>query len=93
MQFWSVTPFMPTTDAVAIARMLDECGYDGVICGRDGIGDLRRSSADLYRRAEDLGITAVMCAPWLGEGVEPSDRAGRRAAIERFAETVIERCR
>src|SRR6202000_1296139 len=32
MQFWSGTPFMETTDALAIARMLDDCGYDGVIC-------------------------------------------------------------
>jgi probable F420-dependent oxidoreductase len=32
MQFWSGTPFMDTNDALAIARMLDECGYDGVIC-------------------------------------------------------------
>ena len=32
MQFWSGTPFMETADALAIARMLDECGYDGVIC-------------------------------------------------------------
>ncbi len=54
---------------------------------------LEMPSADLYRRAEDLGITAVMCAPWMGEDVAPSDRAGCRAAIERFAETVIGRCR
>jgi alkanesulfonate monooxygenase SsuD/methylene tetrahydromethanopterin reductase-like flavin-dependent oxidoreductase (luciferase family) len=32
MQFWSGTPFMETADALAVARMLDECGYDGVIC-------------------------------------------------------------
>jgi len=32
MQFWSGTPFMATEDALAIARMLDECGYHGVIC-------------------------------------------------------------
>jgi probable F420-dependent oxidoreductase len=50
-------------------------------------------SVDLYRRAEDAGITAVMCAPWLMEGVEPADHEGCRAAIERFAETVIEKCR
>jgi hypothetical protein len=23
-------------------------------------------SAELYERAEDLGVTAVMCAPWMG---------------------------
>jgi hypothetical protein len=50
-------------------------------------------SADLYRRAEDLGITAVMCAPWLAEGVDPVDREGCCAAIERFAETVVAKCR
>ncbi len=50
-------------------------------------------SVDLFRRAEDIGITAVMCAPWMGEGVDPGDRDGCRAAIERFAETVIARCR
>jgi hypothetical protein len=44
-------------------------------------------SVDLYRRAEDLGITAVMCAPWIGA------EDGYRASIERFAETVIEKCR
>jgi alkanesulfonate monooxygenase SsuD/methylene tetrahydromethanopterin reductase-like flavin-dependent oxidoreductase (luciferase family) len=32
MQFWSGTPFMATSEALAIARMLDEAGYDGVIC-------------------------------------------------------------
>lgn len=54
---------------------------------------LEMPSADLYRRAEGLGITAVICAPRMGEGVEPNDRAGCRAAIERFAETVIAQCR
>jgi probable F420-dependent oxidoreductase len=32
MQFWSGTPFMKTTEILAVARMLDEAGYDGVIC-------------------------------------------------------------
>jgi hypothetical protein len=54
---------------------------------------LEMPSVDLFRRAEDIGITAVMCAPWMGERVEPSNREGCRAAIERFAETVIARCR
>src|ERR1700752_2113917 len=43
---------------------------------------LEMPSVDLYRRAEDLGITAVMCAPWMGEGVGPDDHDGCRAAIE-----------
>ncbi len=31
MQFWSGTPFLDTTDALALVRMLDEAGYYGVI--------------------------------------------------------------
>jgi hypothetical protein len=54
---------------------------------------LEMPSVDLYRRAEDLGITAVMCAPWMGEGVGPDDHDGCRAAIERFAATVVDKCR
>jgi probable F420-dependent oxidoreductase len=55
-------------------------------------------SVDLYRRAEDLGITGVMCAPWMGTAdVEAGDLkhpAERyRPSIERFAEAVIEKCR
>nr|WP_258538503.1 TIGR03619 family F420-dependent LLM class oxidoreductase [Mycolicibacterium chitae] len=41
-------------------------------------------SVDLYRRAEDIGVTGVMCAPW---------RDGRyREGIERFADDIITRC-
>jgi probable F420-dependent oxidoreductase len=47
---------------------------------------LEPPSVDLYRRAEDLGITAVMCAPWAGG-------QDYRPAIERFAQTVIEKFR
>jgi probable F420-dependent oxidoreductase len=32
MQFWSGTAFMKTTEAVAVARMFDEAGYDGIVC-------------------------------------------------------------
>jgi probable F420-dependent oxidoreductase len=48
---------------------------------------LEPPSVDLYRRAEDLGITAVMCAPWAGA------QDGYRPSIERFAETVIDKFR
>jgi probable F420-dependent oxidoreductase len=57
-------------------------------------------SADLHRRAEDIGVTAVMCSPWMGvdhigsgasDGLkQPAERF--RAPIERFAEDVIARC-
>ena len=50
-------------------------------------------SVDLFRRAEEIGISAVMCAPWMGEDVGPDDREGCRGAIERFAETVVDKCR
>ena len=50
---------------------------------------LEPPSVDLYRRAEDLGVTAVMCAPWAG--VQDAERS--RPSIERFAETVIEKFR
>src|SRR6478735_2448289 len=53
---------------------------------------LEPPSVDMYRRAEEAGITAVMCRPWLslepGAGVE-----SYREPIERFAEDVIEKCR
>ena len=31
MQFWSGTAFMDATEAVAVAAMLDEAGYDGIV--------------------------------------------------------------
>lgn len=62
---------------------------------------LEPPSADLYRRAEDIGVTAVMCAPWAGADdvlagdhdafKHPAERY--RTPIERFAQTVIEKCR
>jgi probable F420-dependent oxidoreductase len=53
---------------------------------------LEPPSVDVYRRAEEAGITTVMCRPWLGlqpgAGVE-----SYREPIERFAEDFIEKCR
>lgn len=52
------------------------------------------STPDLYKRAEDAGITAVMCAPWIGQVDDQSGDSERyRAPIERFAETIIEKVR
>lgn len=51
-------------------------------------------SIDLYRRAEDIGVTAVMCAPWMQPGLAAPTGADRyREGIERFAESVIARFR
>jgi hypothetical protein len=56
---------------------------------------LERPSADLYKRAEDIGITAVMCAPWASEpGIDEGPDVERyRPSIERFAESVVAKCR
>ena len=53
--------------------------------------------ADVYRRAQDAGITGVMCAPWAEVGAinagehdnlkQPAERY--RRSIERFAEEVV----
>lgn len=49
---------------------------------------------DLYKRAQDLGITAVMCAPWLGATPEGATGADRfRGPVERFAESIIAKVR
>src|SRR6185436_4113235 len=32
MQFWSGTPFRKTAEIIAVARMFDDAGYDGLIC-------------------------------------------------------------
>lgn len=56
---------------------------------------LERPSPDLYKRAEDAGITAVMCAPWAAEpGIDHGTDVERfRPSIERFAESVVAKCR
>jgi hypothetical protein len=62
---------------------------------------LEQPTPDLYKRAEDIGITALMWNPWAGlADVPDGDRdAGKqntdryRAAIERFAEDIIAKWR
>ena len=39
---------------------------------------------------EDAGVTGVLCAPWMRPGAD--DGAAPRAAVERFADTVIANC-
>lgn len=49
-------------------------------------------SVDLYRRAEDAGITQVMVRPW--GFPDPAQGAEQlREPIERFAEEIIDKCR
>jgi probable F420-dependent oxidoreductase len=54
---------------------------------------LEPPSPDLYKRAEDIGITAVMCSPWAGVDMAASGVERFREPIERFAETIIEKVR
>jgi probable F420-dependent oxidoreductase len=55
---------------------------------------LEPPAPDLYKRAEDIGITAVMCSPWAGlNDIESGDVERYRGPIERFAETIIGKVR
>ncbi|MDT5155501.1 MAG: hypothetical protein QOI01_7234 [Mycobacterium sp.] len=48
----------------------------------------------VQERAEDLGVTAVVCAPWMGTAEGESGQVAQfRGPIERFAETVIAKLR
>lgn len=65
-------------------------------CGREAepfdimLALLDPPSPDLYKRAADLGITAVMCAPWVFGAPEGATGADRfRGPIERFSETIL----
>ncbi|MET0698147.1 MAG: TIGR03619 family F420-dependent LLM class oxidoreductase [Mycobacterium sp.] len=82
-------------DAVAMIDRLQACRRE---YGRESepfeiiIALLEQPSIDLYRRAEDIGVTAVMCAPWAG--AEPATGSDRfRAPIERFADEIMAHCR
>ncbi|HZQ30318.1 MAG TPA: TIGR03619 family F420-dependent LLM class oxidoreductase [Mycobacterium sp.] len=51
---------------------------------------LEPPSVELYKRAEDVGITALMCSPWAGVAdMQQGDPSAFRQPIERFAENFI----
>jgi hypothetical protein len=52
---------------------------------------LEPPTPDLYKRAEDIGITQVMGVPWAGIDLRSGDVERFREPIERFAETIIEK--
>ena len=54
---------------------------------------LEPPTPDLYKRAEDVGITAVMCGPWGGMQMPAGDVERFREPIERFAENIIGKVR
>ena len=65
------------------------------------VGALARPELDLYRRMEDAGVTATICAPWMtgsgppsaqrvrGEG--PADGSHLRRTVEDFATRIVQR--
>ncbi|BBY79119.1 TIGR03619 family F420-dependent LLM class oxidoreductase [Mycolicibacterium pulveris] len=83
-------------DAAVYARRLSELRRE---YGRENepfeiiLALLDPPSPDLYKRAEDLGITAVMCSPWAGLDLPPGDVERYRGPIEQFAENVIQKVR
>jgi probable F420-dependent oxidoreductase len=62
---------------------------------------LEQPTPDLFKRAEEVGITAVMCSPWAGladvaagnHDTLKKDAARYGTAIEWFAENIIEKSR
>jgi hypothetical protein len=75
--------------------------------GREGdpfeiiVGFYDAPSVDLYRRAEELGVTGTMCMPWAGmsdvstgahDGLLQSAERYREP-IERFAEAIVSKAR
>lgn len=58
-----------------------------------------KQSVDLFKRAEDLGVTAVMCSPWARTTEPSAEQPGGSAAdryrpqIERFAQDILSRMR
>jgi len=82
-------------DAVGYARRLTELRRE---YGRDNdpfdilVALLEPPSVDLYRRAEDAGITQVMVRPWFGQDTGTAGAEAYRPAIEEFATTIIEKC-
>jgi hypothetical protein len=83
-------------EAVGYARRLTELRRE---YGRENdsfdilVALLEPPSVDLYRRAEDAGITQVMVRPWFGQDTGTVGAEAYRPAIEEFARTIIEKCR
>jgi probable F420-dependent oxidoreductase len=83
--------------AVAVLERLDE-QFERSDRSREGFETVLtlygRTDPDLYRRFEDKGVTAVVCAPWMAAKKDPDADpaallAARVAAMERFSENVV----
>jgi probable F420-dependent oxidoreductase len=87
-----------SADAVAMLARLDA---ELAAAGRTGepfhkvLALYDPPSPDLYRRFEDLGLSALICAPWMVADVDvgsfTSPLAAKLAAMERFADEVIDK--
>ena len=83
-------------EAIGYAQRLTELRHE---YGRENepfdvlVALLEPSSVDLYRRAEDAGITQVMVRSWFGQDTGTAGAEAYRPAIEKFAEEIIEKCR
>ncbi len=59
------------------------------------LGVLARPELGTYQRLEEAGVTGMICAPWINAkpSAESANRIAafeeKRAAIERFAETIV----
>jgi probable F420-dependent oxidoreductase len=90
----------PPTEALAVAQKL---GHHRQKAGRAGqpyetiLGILARPELEAYQRLEDAGVTGIICAPWINArpSAESANRIAsfddKRAAIERFAETTVQK--
>jgi probable F420-dependent oxidoreductase len=63
------------------------------------VGLYEMPSVDLYKRAEDIGITSTLCMPWAMGNVSKGDHRGLAAVaaeyqgyIDRFAEEIVLPC-
>ncbi|ROZ50041.1 TIGR03619 family F420-dependent LLM class oxidoreductase [Rhodococcus sp. WS3] len=64
------------------------------------LGLFDERTPDLYKRAEDIGITGVMCSPWANWDLQHSGDHSHlkgsaeqyRAPIEKFAEEIVSKC-
>jgi Luciferase-like monooxygenase len=109
MEFWSGTAFMKRSEYVAVARMFDEAGYDGIVYSDHMIypRELWRggwvSWSGQYYHVPELMIephpqasVPILCG---GESEAALRRAARlcverfREPIERFAEDLIAKVR
>jgi probable F420-dependent oxidoreductase len=89
----------PVEEAIAYVERLQSIRSQAGTGGAYEIilGVMARPDAELCRRLEDVGVTGLICAPWM-TGKPDADAAGRlasvdakRDAIARFAEQVIAR--